>query len=424
MTKKLGAAVKYENLNVSNLKVTRGLVVQADTSKPQLIRVTASTNNLSNGIELSWYNVDNNGVQEAEPFATAAVLCGSASEYLGSWAPLAHLVQSRIDSLQDMTRLGHASQFSRNMAYTLFASNLVDYADKYRGMQSVVMCGFEAFAHVKLDVSGQTDGVWTVPPHFIDGVAHLAGFVMNVSDAHDVANNFCVTPGWQSMRLAEPLEAGVEYRSYVKMIATQADEGVFLGDVYIMRKGRIVGMVAGIQFRRYPRILLNRFFSPPDQPHAAAPVAQAPTKTQWLLPTKVSVPTTGPPITMKAAAKHSPTESSKSSDMSGYGSEPEALRSETPATEQSDPPPPPVAAAEDPESTVAKATALIASQTGIDIADLTDDVVFGNIGVDSLMSLVIAEKFRSDLGIAVNSSLFLEYPTLGEVKRWLGEYYG
>ncbi len=36
------------------------------------------------------------------------------------------------------------------MAYLLFANNLVDYADKYRGMQSVVLHGLEAFADVLL----------------------------------------------------------------------------------------------------------------------------------------------------------------------------------------------------------------------------------------------------------------------------------
>jgi monodictyphenone polyketide synthase len=39
------------------------------------------------------------------------------------------------------------------------------------------------------------------------------------------------------------------------------------------------------------------------------------------------------------------------------------------------------------------------------------------------MSLVIAEKFRSVLGVTVAGSLFLEYPTVGDLKAWLLEYY-
>ncbi|KND91128.1 Conidial yellow pigment biosynthesis polyketide synthase [Tolypocladium ophioglossoides CBS 100239] len=426
MTKKLGTLFKCENLSISNLKVAKGLVVQGDTSKPQLIRVTASTSDVNNGMDLAWYNVLHDGTPESEHFATASVFCGSADEYLKSWAPMAHLVQSRIDVLENMARQGIANRFSRKMAYTLFASSLVDYADKYRGMQSVVMHEFEAFANVKLTT--EKSGVWTVPPHFIDSVAHLAGFVMNVSDAHDTTKYFCVTPGWQCMRLAQPLEAGAEYRSYVKMIPSQDDQSVFVGDVYVMRESSIVGMVGGIQFRRYPRILLDRFFSPPD-----SSAAKSFTATQE--PQKAPLPKHIPRLPALSGSKQypsddtkspksSPTGSSKSSQRdlsmgSDYASDPE--RSETPTTEESSEKVAP--ATEDPDSTTVKAIALIASQTGIEIVDLTDDARFGDIGVDSLMSLVLAEKFRVDLSIAVNSSLFLEYPTLGALKRWLKEYY-
>lgn len=97
---------------------------------------------------------------------------------------------------------------------------------------------FEAFADVTL--TKEKGGTWTVPPFFIDSVAHLAGFVMNVSDADDVKNNFCVTPGWQFMRFARPLVAGNKYRSYVKMSPTAEDSNVCLGDVYVLQDGVIV----------------------------------------------------------------------------------------------------------------------------------------------------------------------------------------
>lgn len=39
------------------------------------------------------------------------------------------------------------------------------------------------------------------------------------------------------------------------------------------------------------------------------------------------------------------------------------------------------------------------------------------------MSLVIAEKFREQLGVVVSSRLFLEYPIVGDLRAWLMEYY-
>lgn len=84
MTKKLGTPIECEHLNIANLKVAKGLVAQTDTSRPQLIRITASTSNVASGIDMRWHNVDSNGATEPEPFATATVLYGNADEYLRS----------------------------------------------------------------------------------------------------------------------------------------------------------------------------------------------------------------------------------------------------------------------------------------------------------------------------------------------------
>lgn len=388
-------------MNMADLVVTKGLVAQTNTKTPQLFRVSASTADLDSGVvDLTWRLVDNDG-NASEPFANASVRYGAASEWLTSWAPLAHLVLGRIEALEQLAARGQASRFSRNMAYTLFASNLVTYADKYRGMQSVVMHELEGFADVELSTR-ESGGVWTVPPHFIDSVAHLAGFVMNCSDAIDTRANYCVTPGWKEMRFARPLVPGARYRSYVKMIPTVEDPTVYFGDVYIMQDGVIVGVVNGIQFRRYPRILLSRFFSPPDKmasleskPNkASAPLAPAPAPAQ--AKPSVSVP------------KETPTRREH------------VVNTPAPAAETAAPPVESAAAA---DSITAKAIMLIANEAGLELSDMEDDASFAGLGVDSLMSLVIAEKFRTELGVKVGGSLFLDYETIGDLREWLDEYY-
>ena len=52
------------------------------------------------------------------------------------------------------------------------------------------------------------------------------------------------------MRFAKPLAPEPKYRSYVKMISTVDDPTIYLGNVYIMQDGVIVGLVGGNQFRR------------------------------------------------------------------------------------------------------------------------------------------------------------------------------
>ena len=328
---------------------------------------------------------------------------------------MAHLVHDRIESLERLATEGKANRFSGKMAYTLFASNLVDYAEKYRGMQSVVMHELEGYADVQLTT--KESGVWTVPPYFIDSVAHLAGFIMNCSDAMDARSSYCVTPGWKSMRFAKPLLPGAKYRSYVKMIPTVEDPNAYFGDVYIMQDDAIVGMVGGIEFHRYPRILLAKFFSPPDKmiavegkakvaaapapivapalvvPKAAAINTQPTRPHNELLPTNVPRAASAPPQVAKAAA----------AIVAAV-----APILETPAMSS---------------GITAKALQLIADEAGLETSDLEDDVSFADVGVDSLMSLVISEKFRIELDVKVSGSLFLDYPTIGDMRKWLEEYY-
>ncbi|KAK4994946.1 Non-reducing polyketide synthase PKS8-1 [Elasticomyces elasticus] len=398
-------------MNVTDLVVTKGLVAQSKARTPQLISVTAHTANIhSNIVDLAWFALDDHSADPPESFATAKLVFGDATQWLSSWTPMAHLVQGRIDALEALAATGEANRFSRNMAYTIFADRLVDYADKYRGMQSVIMHGLEGFADVQLTT--KESGVWTVPPYFIDSVAHLAGFIMNCSDAMDTQSKFCVTPGWDSMRFAKPLVPGAKYRSYVKMLPTAEDPSIFLGDVYIMQNNAIIGMVGGIKFRQYPRVLIGRFFSPPDLGSSAskevkiaqsavttvAKPIQNPAKPQvssrpQSLPVNLPTATPGPPKLAKQAEVN--IESAPPSESSAP-----AMR----------------------EITV-KALEIIANEGALKISDLDDDAAFADLGIDSLMSLVLAEKFKAQLNVKVNGSLFLDYPTIGDLRKWLEECY-
>lgn len=347
-----------------------------------------------------WYNV-NEDIQ----FATANLYFDDPSQWLSSWVPFKHLVQGRIEDLERMAEAGIANRFTNSMAYLLFGANLVEYAPKYRGMQSVVMHGLEAFADVEL--TKEKSGTWTVPPYFIDSVAHLAGFIMNVSDAMNAKTHYCVTPGWKSMRFAKPLVAGAKYRSYVKMIPTVEDPNAYYGDVYILQDGVVMGMVGGIEFHQYPRILLSRFFSAPDD-SKAPPVAVAGAQSKPVAAASASVvkPVSAPAPKPVPVAAPAPVSTSK----------PALAPAPAPAAETA-------VGAVSTDSTAGKALQIIADEAALDLQDLDDEASVAGLGIDSLMSLVIAEKFREELGITVSGSLFLEFPTIKDLRVWLEEYY-
>jgi noranthrone synthase len=71
---------------------------------------------------------------------------------------------------------------------------------------------------------------------------------------------------------------------------------------------------------------------------------------------------------------------------------------------------------------IASAMEVVSEESGIAISELTDDCVFSEIGVDSLLSMVIASRFREELGLDldIEFSIFMDLPTVKDLKKFLG----
>ena len=73
---------------------------------------------------------------------------------------------------------------------------------------------------------------------------------------------------------------------------------------------------------------------------------------------------------------------------------------------------------------IPKALEIIAAEVGCEIADLTDSASFADLGVDSLLSLNISGQFRESLDLDVQSTIFVDYPTISAMKGLLSEQDG
>ena len=62
---------------------------------------------------------------------------------------------------------------------------------------------------------------------------------------------------------------------------------------------------------------------------------------------------------------------------------------------------------------------ILAKEIGVPTSELTEECAFAEMGVDSLMSLTISGRFREDLNVEIASSMFVDYPTVRELKRFL-----
>jgi iterative type I PKS product template protein len=413
---KLVPRCKEVPMNVTNMTVTNAQIAQKDRSKSQVIQIEGEIDLATQATKIHWYTVAEGGVRSQEFFATATVLYEDPAAWQIEWRKTTHLLNDRIETLDRMAAEGTANKLSKGMAYNLFR-NVVDYTDKYCGMQSVVLNGFEAYADIVL--VPERHGTWHTPPHWIDSVFHLAGFVMNGSDASNTKEFFYITPGWSDFRLLKPLASGVKYRSYVRMFQSEEDPNMFAGDIYAMQEGTVVAVLGQIRFRRVPRFLMERLFVAPDalkgknerreQPVAPSNVPKVPIPNTILAPKVVPVfqkpsieteATQVPPVEEKVSVVA--IEPAKPAASEGSGTS-------TPVLIDSNP-------------VIADCLRLIARETGLDVEEFSDEASFVELGIDSLMSLVLSEKFRTELRLEVQSSIFLECPSVKDLKEYLEQY--
>ncbi|KAL4801099.1 ketoacyl-synt-domain-containing protein [Aspergillus venezuelensis] len=336
-------------------------------------------------MSLAWYNVSaETGERAAEWFASPSVRLENADAWAAEWNRTAHLVMGRIEALRQLATNGVANRISKRLAYTLF-KNVVDYADWYRGIDSVMMHEYEAVANITL--VPDRHGSWHTPPHWIDSVCHLAGLVMNGSDASNTQDFFYVTPGSDSFRLLRPLEPGAKYASYVRMFPLPTEAGnMYAGDVYILQDAVII-------------VLMNRFFSPPAadkarihdtdpgmKPVPLGPVASTGSSTLNTSHARTPLTATGPKMRV---LPQQPGRVHPESDSEPTDSTTSHSTADTSTLTEAD--------SADPEL-VGQCIKIIARESKLALSDLTDDASISNLGVDSLMALVFVGEVPQQVG--------------------------
>ncbi|KAH8694996.1 beta-ketoacyl synthase domain-containing protein [Talaromyces proteolyticus] len=424
--KRLVPEAKTVNMNVAEMEVLESQLPNDDNTKPQLIQIEAFIDLMDSSTAVKWYSIKLDGSRSEYAFASATVFYEDPKAWKTEWRKITHLLEERIATLSSMAASRSANKLTRNMIYQLF-QNIVDYADVYRGMQSLVLNGLEAFADVEL--TPDRHGSWHTPPHWIDSVFQMAGFVMNGGDETNTREFFYITPGWDDLRIAKPLAPNIPYQSYVRMTPSEDEANTFIGDIYALQSGEIVGVCGGIKFRRVPRVLMQRLYAGPRQ---SQPVD---------LPSHHTAPQVAPTADSKALRQARRTRTPPSAP--GSLSFPVPITSSVAGTRSKKPAPTPAAKQEvtfpsfvDTNNTASTESSvkqpqdevvvscmnLISRETGLDIKEFVDEASFAELGIDSLMSLVLSEKLLNELGVEVKSSIFLECPTVIEFTNWLTQY--
>ncbi|KAJ5398556.1 hypothetical protein N7465_009045 [Penicillium sp. CMV-2018d] len=356
---------KDRGFDVCNMMVPKPLIAKGGK---QLFRVSATANWAEENAKVQVWSVTPEGKKILD-HATCNIKFFDPSPYGLEWKRSSYLIKRSIEHLQESTISGQAHRMKRGMVYKLFAS-LVDYDENYKSMREVILDSeqHEATALVKFEAP---PGNFHRNPFWIDSIGHLSGFIMNASDNTDSKNQVFVNHGWDSMRCLKKFDPSVTYRTYVRMQPWK--DSIWAGDVYMFEGDDIVAVYGGVKFQALARKVLDMALPPGGAP-APKPAAKR-------VPAPISVQKAGPTATKKASP----------SPKSGL------------------------------PSLATRALAILSEEVGLSASEMTDDLNFADYGVDSLLSLTVTGRYREDMGLELDSTVFVDNPTVKDFKHLLAQ---
>ncbi|KAL6705696.1 hypothetical protein ACN47E_006485 [Coniothyrium glycines] len=369
----LGDDQSLNAVEVADMNIQSALVANSD-GKPQKIRIVANFDASKQTIFTTFSTVNEDGVIK-EQHANCLIRFYDNEGFRKSLRDTYGDVKSRIESIQSrVSNAGNTYRFSKSMIYKMIGQ-LADFDPKYRALSEITLDSdtFEAVGRV--DFSGiQSEGTFNTNPAYIDALSQLGGFVMNGNEGVDLEKELFVNHGWQSLKLFEPVDPAKIYTTHVQM--SEGKDKLWTGDVLILHGDVIVGLFGGVALQGVPKRLMSYIVN------AASTRANGP-KSNVIVEAKRETKSSVVPanVVVKTTKKQS-TIVNKPKD--GH--------------------------------MITTAVKIISEESGISITELTDDTRFEDVGVDSLLGLMVSSRIRDELDIDIDSNCFLEVSTVGKFK--------
>ncbi|MCJ1475042.1 hypothetical protein MMC13_003702 [Lambiella insularis] len=337
-------------------------IIISDTAETQLVRMGVHCIWQQRKVEVEIKSADSKG-QFNKIHAKATVVFADRKQEQQMLEQNMGTIGSQIESLKNNVASGQTERFSMSMAYRMVAS-LAHYDGSHKGCRECFLdsTSFEGVATIALAPENRLAGEFSLHPCVFDSILQLATFVLNANENSRFDQEVYVVRGWDSVFLTEVLQVEEKYTTYVKM--TARDKDVSAGDIAITKEGSIIGCIKGVRVSRVPRRLMDVMFKPPG-------AASNNTKTTALsqLETKeVQLPN----ITKGR------TDSSR----------------------------------------VNKALGIISEESCIALPELKDEDLLSSIGIDSLLILVIASRFREELQLDLQPTFFAEVSSIGAIRAF------
>ncbi|KAK2005551.1 beta-ketoacyl synthase domain-containing protein [Colletotrichum eremochloae] len=367
--------------DIAEMHIKSALVAN-DFGKKQILRTEAKFAKDDGHVFFNFYSIDSND-KVIEEHASCKV-CFSSAEAFTSDAGLARasseaLARSKTLHAQ-IGEGGSTFRFSKAMIYKMI-TQLADFDAKYRAAGTVSFKGLV------------DDDMWFSNPAYLDAMSQLGGFVMNANEGVDLEKEIFVNHGWKSMKFLTPkLDPDMTYYSYVKM--TEGECKLWTGDVIVFDENyNLFGFVRGVTLQGVPKRLMQYVVR---SAHERVPGGM-PSADHCSLKKQMT----------QSSAIERHTEAVKTVPLEASGARVQNDQDESTDLWQ-------------------VALTILAEESGVDSGDLGEEVVLADLGIDSLLSLVVCGRIRDELDIDLpDRALYIECATVGDLKlRICGPAFG
>lgn len=355
-----------QTVDVSDMTISKALILKAGATQ-QFLQAHAETEWSSQTTLIKFMSFDNKQNLHEHARCTVRFKNSDLREKLQASVSQA---KAKIEALRTGIAAGTTARFNRPMVYRAIRP-LARFHDDYRAIDEVVLNSNTLEATSRLSFgSVKRGGDYHTHPAIIDSLTQSCGFTMNCNDFSDLDVEVFMNHGWGSFQIFEPLDFDKNYVTYTRM--EQGLDKLWHGDVVILDGDKVVAAFGQIAIQGVPRRVLKVILS-----------IESGNKTQ-------------------KPRQAEPKQTSSRDDMSLL-----SLPSSDAGTAAL--------------SKFTKALEIIAEESGLAIDDLTNNTVFADVGVDSLLGLTISARFKEELDFDLDfNALFYEHPTVGDLKTVLG----
>ncbi|KAK9859262.1 hypothetical protein MYU51_016431 [Penicillium brevicompactum] len=377
-------------VEIADMTINKALI--AKSSGTHLLRASVTVDWEAGSAMCRFLSLDSKGEPTIE-HSHCTILLSSPSRRAALEAERT-AVQKRMRDMRVGLEPGTTQRFNRAMVYKMIRP-LAEFHQDYRTIEEVLIDSKTLEASAKVCFSEvQAPGKFHTHPSYLDGLAQSSGFVMNCNDDADLDKEVFVNHGWKGLQLYEPLRPDAHYSTFVQMV--EGESRMFEGDMIILDGDKVVASYRGLVSQGVPRHVLRYVLSMESGDKALISSAkQALVRSAKQAPKpSAAAPIASAPVSLKPVVKALP-----------------QTPAQVPVLQSSS------------SSIVASALQIISEESGVALAELEDACVFADMGLDSLLSLVITSRFREELPVDVPvEGFFITYPTVAELKSFLGQH--